>query len=142
MEKEASEFLSYWGLQSFSMLATAALLPKLRITNPLGAILMVAALGAVNATIWDGALFFNIPNTFTHHTITLLLSNGVLFWVLVKLLPGIEMDGVLTAVVAPLVFTVLSLLIHHHGKNIEWKQVSEMGFNLVKQFRDGLLAGR
>lgn len=120
---------------------TALLLPGLRITNPLGALAAVVALAFVNSHVWDAALFFSVPNTLSSHALLLVLSNGAIFWLIVKILPGIESDGILTALVAPILFTVLSLAIHTYGKNIDWVGVGERGLNYVSdlrdQFRDG-----
>ena len=103
-----SEYYSYWIMQTLAMLLTAALIPRLRITSIFGAIGIVACLGFVNSTVWDAALFFSVPSSFTMQAITLLLSNGVLFWILVKVLPGIEVRGVAAALV--LLLTVGNLI--------------------------------
>jgi putative membrane protein len=113
----------YWGLQTLAMIATAILLPKLKITSPLGALMTVVALGFVNSKLWDAALFFQIPDKITSQVFMLFLANGVIFWVLVKLLPGIEIQGILTAFIAPIIFTVCSLLIDHYGQQVDWKEV-------------------
>ena len=47
-----------------------------------------------------------------------MLINGVLFWVLVKVLPGIEIQGILPAVLAPVTYTVLTVLIQTYGSHI------------------------
>ena len=109
------ELANTWVLQTAAMGLTAALLPKLRITGPLGALLTVAALALMNATVWDAGLFASLPGSFSTQTLGLLLANGVLFWVLVKLLPGIEVDGFLPALAAPVIYTGLSVLISQYG---------------------------
>jgi hypothetical protein len=50
----------------------------------------------------------------------LFLANGVLFWILVKILPGIEVQGVLPALAAPVVFTLTSLFIDHYLADVDW----------------------
>lgn len=120
-----ASIIAPWLIQTVAMLLTAALLPKLRVTSIFGAILAVAALGFINTKIWDAALFFQIPDGFTSHAVALLLANGVLFWVVVKILPGIEIDGLLPALVAPIVFTVFSLVLTRYGKDIDWEKVAD-----------------
>ena len=105
---------SYWLMQTIAMLATAMFVPGLKLTNPLGALLMVVALAFVNTHIWDAALFFELPDSFTSRTLTLLFANGVVFWVLVKLLPWIEINGILAAFIAPIVFTAFNIGVRHH----------------------------
>ena len=115
--------LTYWFLQTVAMMVTALLLPKLRITSPFGALATVIALAFVNSKLWDAALFFSVPDSFSTKTIMLLATNGCIFWVLVKLLPGIEIEGFLPALAAPVVFTVCSLVIDQYGSQVDWVRV-------------------
>jgi putative membrane protein len=112
--------LNYWVLQTVAMMLTALFIPGLRITGFFGATLTVVALAFVNATIWDAASFLSIPTGLTAQVAVLLVANGVIFWVLVKLLPGIEIHGVLAALAAPVVFAGVSLLISENGRDVDW----------------------
>lgn len=122
------------------MLLTALLIPGLRITGVSGAFGIVAALAFVNASVWDAALFFQLPNHLSSHALLLLLANGVLFWLLVKLLPGIEIEGILAAIISPLVFTVLSMLITYYGRDIDWMAVFSQVRELIEGARDYFLS--
>ena len=113
----------FWALQTFAMMLTAFALPGLKVKGPIGAFLAVAALAYINATYWDWALFFKLPDSLTVKALLLVVANGVLFWVLVKLLPGIEVEGVLPALVAPLVFALLSVLVPTLYGKIDWPKV-------------------
>ena len=124
MAEEASfQTLNYWILQTIAMGLTIFLIPKLRVSSIFGPVFAVVGLALVNAVIWDAALFFSIPDHFSSQVALLLLTNGIIFWVLVKLLPGIEVQGFLPALVAPLVFTVCSVLVSQYGKDIDWQKV-------------------
>ena len=136
------EYLSFWLLQTLAMLCTAALIPRLTITSLFGAFGTVACLAAVNATVWDAALFMSVPDSFTLHTLTLLLSNGLLFWLLVKILPGIEIQGVLVAIAAPVVFTVLSLHFHSYGSFVDWGGLFTDGLDSIQRLRATLRGAR
>jgi putative membrane protein len=125
-------------MQSIAMALTALLIPKLRITGIFGALGTVVCLGLINATVWDAALFFNVPNSFTSQAVMLFLANGILFWVLVKILPGIEVDGVLPALIAPVVFTFCSLIVNEFGKDIDWAVVFDQVVKFVTGTRDAL----
>lgn len=127
---------NFWILQSITMGLTALLLPNLRITNPLGAVGIVIALAFVNAHLWDAALFFSVPDQVTLEALTLILMNGLIFWVLVKILPGIEVKGVLPALVAPVVFTVLGVIINNYGRQIDWIDLGKKGVAQMQQLRD------
>jgi uncharacterized membrane protein YvlD (DUF360 family) len=132
--------INYWALQTLAMMVTAALIPRMRITSLFGALGIVLALALVNATVWDTALFFSVPSSFSRHALTLLAANGLLFWVLVKALPGIEIDGFAPAFVAPVVFTALSLLISAYGRDVDVMELGKQAIDMVGTFRDRLAA--
>lgn len=126
--------------QSVAMALTALFLPRLRITSIFGPILAVLALATINTWFWDSQLFGEIPNAPTVRTGLLLLVNGLIFWVLVKALPGIEVDGFLPALAAPLVFTLTTILITPYLAEVDWAQLFEQlmqaGQELKRMVRD------
>jgi len=130
-----AEALNYWVLQTLAMSVTALLIPRLRITGIFGAFKIVAALAFLNATLWDAALFFSIPDAVTTQAALLLVVNGLIFWILVKVLDGIEVDGFLPAVLAPVVFTGLSLLIDQYGAMVDWGKVYETALSTIDKLR-------
>lgn len=115
--------ISYWIMQTVAMLLTALLIPRLRIHGPLPALLTVVCLAFFNSHFWDAALFFNLPTGLSQTTLVLFALNGVFFWILVKLLPGIEVKGFLPALIAPIVFTLCSLGIDRYGSQVDWPAV-------------------
>jgi len=135
--------LEYWIFHTVAMLLTALIIPRLRITSIFGAVLTVFALVVVNSTVWNAALFFELPNSMTTRTVLLLLSNGVIFWLLVKILPGIEVDGFLPAVAAPIIFTLLTVAIDSRGPGPALAGgiafVSETAATLTSKFQGGSL---
>jgi len=130
--------INYWGLQTVAMMLTALVIPRMKITSIFGALGIVLALGLVNATVWDTALFFSVPSSFSRHALTLLAANGLLFWVLVKILPGIEIDGFAPALVAPVVFTALSLAISAYGRDLDLLELGRQGAEMLGAVRDRL----
>lgn len=132
--------INYWVLQTLAMLLTAFLIPNLTITNPLGALLTVVALAFINSSIWDAALFLQVPDSITMHTAMLFLSNGLIFWILVKLLPGIECKGFLPALIAPVVFTLCSLVISKYLQHIDWIELAKSAGNQIMIWKDQLQA--
>lgn len=115
-------------LQSLLIALAAMLLPRLKVTSLFGPILTAIAISWFNEIYWDSSLFFNLPDSFTPKTLLLLLSNALIFWVLVKILPGIEISGFLSALLAPVIITLCSYLIRHYVGDIDWLAV----FNFVK----------
>lgn len=130
--------INYWGLQTVAMMLTALVIPRMKITSIFGALGIVLALGLVNATVWDTALFFSVPSSFSRHALTLLAANGLLFWVLVKMLPGIEIEGFAPALVAPVVFTALSLAISAYGRDLDLVELGRQGAEMLGVVRDRL----
>jgi len=130
--------INYWALQTIAMMLTAAVIPRMRITSIFGALGIVLALALANATIWDTALFFSVPQSFSRHALTLLAANGIFFWVLVKLLPGIEVDGFAPAFVAPVVFTAVSLAISAYGRDVDVLELGRKGAEMIGVLRDQL----
>lgn len=139
------EFLSHinlqiWILQVIAMLITAILLPGLTVSGPLGALIGVVGLAFVNAHLWDAALFFSLPDSASLHAILLLLANGIIFWIVVKILPGIDVTGILPTFIAPVLFTVISVLLTTYAKDIDWGKVLSKGISYVETAREELKA--
>ncbi|MCB0317341.1 MAG: phage holin family protein [Bdellovibrionales bacterium] len=128
--------LDYWVLQTIAMAITALLIPKLRITSVFGAFITVVAIAFMNSKIWDAALFFNIPNSISSQALSLFLTNGILFWILVKILPGIEVSGFLPALVAPVVFTICSLLISALLPHVDWMAVLQYIIDILQKLKE------
>ena len=127
--------LSYWIMQTVAMLLTALLIPRFRVSGPLAALLTVVTLAFFNAHFWDATLFFNLPLQPTQSTLLLLLLNGVFFWILVKLLPGIEVKGFLPALIAPVVFTLCSLGINEYGTKVDWVGVYQRSAAAIAEIK-------
>ncbi len=127
---------SYWAMQTVAMLLTALFIPRLRIHGPIPALVTVICLAFFNAHFWDAALFFNLPTEPTKSTVVLFFLNGLFFWILVKLLPGIEVKGFLPALIAPVVFTISNLLIMNYGSQINWVKVYQTTSTTIAQLKD------
>ena len=127
--------LTYWFLQTVAMMVTALLIPKLKVTGPFGALTTVVALAFINSKVWDAALFFHIPDTLTVQALTLFLTNGIIFWILIKILPGIEVEGVAPALIAPVVFTITSWVISEYGSQVNWAAVLEFVIQMLESLK-------
>ncbi len=128
--------LNFWILQSFAMGLTVLFIPKLKLTSIFGATFMVIALALVNSHLWDAALFFSVPNSLSVQTGLLVISNGIIFWILVKLLPGIEVKGVLPAIAAPLIFTLTSVVLSRYLADIDFIELGKEGLAQIEGYRD------
>jgi uncharacterized membrane protein YvlD (DUF360 family) len=134
--------LRHWLLQTVAMMLTALVIPRLRITSIFGAFGIVIALAFVNATLWNAALFFSVPATPTSATVVLVLANGAIFWFLCKLLPGIEIQGILPAIAAPIVFTFASILVAQYADDVDLGAVGAAAAEQIGRLRAWLEGAR
>lgn len=134
--------LKFWAIQTGAMLLTCFFLPRLRVSGPLAAFFTVVVLAFINTYYWDAALFLQIPSALEKSTVVLLLINGALFWGVVKLLPGIEIEGVMPALVAPILFSLISSAIALWGTPTNIKAAVEGAQQLLKNVEGGLTPGK
>jgi putative membrane protein len=136
MEIIAGLKIDIWITQCIAMLITAILLPGFTVSGPLSALIAVVSLAFVNTQLWDAALFFSVPNSLTVHALTLIVANGALFWILVKILPGIDTRGIIAPLVAPIIFTVISMYLHENAKDIDWNKVWHKTKDVVVEVKE------
>lgn len=128
-----SPSLTHWLMQIVAMALTVFLLPGVQITKPSGLVLTVGAISAVNTLLWSDALFSALPDSLTQRAVLLVLTNGAIFWVLAKLLPGIEIHSVTAALFAPIVFSVLNVATHHYAPMVDWPAVAATTWEYLQQ---------
>ncbi len=146
MEDLLTEFslratLNHALLQFIAMGVTIFLIPRLSVTNFSGAFVILGALAVVNSTIWDVGLFMGVPNDLTSQTIQIVLVNGAIFWILVKMLPGIETEGLMPAFVAPLVFAIVSASLRAYAHDVDWIGIIGSGIEELMNYRDNVKVG-
>ena len=124
--------------QIIAMCITILLIPRLWITSIFGAVFILIGISVANAFLWDAALFFSIPQNLSTAAIQLFISNGVLFWILVKFLPGIETEGILPAVVAPVVFSIISSVLHQYAGAVDWISVGSSVVDYVVSYKNDM----
>ncbi len=127
--------IMHWVTQTVAMALTALLLPNLRVTSIFGPIMAVGALSLVNTTLWSTNLFSQLPVSASTQALTLLAINGAIFWLIVKLLPGIESKGVLPVIAAPIVFTVCTMVIPEVTARVNWNAVRSEASRLYSETR-------
>ena len=106
-----------------AMFLTVLIVPGLKISNFTGAFLAVLGIAFVNSMLWDAALFFFLPKYLSLNSLLLLLTNGAIFWLVVKLAPGIDIKGIAPAIFAPIVFTVCNFFTRKYAADVDWAKV-------------------
>lgn len=129
---------TYWGLQTLAMMLTALFIPRLRVTSIIGPVGAVLALALVNSHYWDAALFLRIPTDFFIPSLILIAVNGFIFWIIVKILPGIEVDGIFPALLAPIVFSACSVFLNNYAGKINWRDLASHTGTLMHTIRDSV----
>ncbi len=114
------------------------MIPGLKITNITGPILAVVTLALINSTIWSTALFLNVPDHFSIEIFTLLFSNAILFWLVVKLLPGIEIEGILPAFIAPVLYSILSIVVSRYAPMVPWAEIAHRILGFIGALKEDL----
>jgi len=131
--------------QVFAIAITALLLPKLKISSLFGAIWLVLAISLVNTFVWNSDLFNFIPTNsavlsgFGTKYLVLILTNGLIFFALVKLLPGVDLEGFLTAFIAPILFSIFTVLIQKYGHLVDWLGLFNITFDFITSLKNSLL---
>ena len=123
--------LSHWITQCLSMSLVALFIPNLRVTSIFGPVFAVVGLSLVNTYLWSSELFSVLPSSVSAQTATILLINGAIFWLVVKVMPGIETKGIIPSLVAPIVFTACSLVLPKVTDSIDWVAVWQKGEQLL-----------
>ena len=128
--------INLWIVQTIALILTALVVPGFSISGPLSAFLAVITLSIVNTQIWDTALFFSVPDSLTMHALTLIFANGVVFWILVKILPGIDTKGFIAPFLAPILFSISSFYLYHHAKDLDWGKIFSTAKESVSEVKE------
>jgi uncharacterized membrane protein YvlD (DUF360 family) len=126
-------------LQVIAMCLTALILPGFRVTSLLGPVAAVVALGFINMLYWDSALFHMIPDTFSIRVLSLLGINAVIFFVVIKILPGIEIDQVFSAIAAPVLFSALTILLKRYAPELTFAEMALLAGDALMNLRNYFL---
>lgn len=128
--------------QVVALALTALLLPGLKINSLFSLVGLVIIIYLTNAYLWDAALFFSIPNSLSLRALYTLICNGLLFFVLVRILPGVECRGIFTAIITPVLFTILTVTLSHYGEEVNWQNVGMFILNIVDTLKGYLLGDK
>ncbi len=100
--------LIVWLLNAVALMAVAYLLPTIHVTNFLSALIAAFALGFVNTLIRPVLTLLTLPISVLTLGFFYLVLNGLLFWMVGKLLNGFSVDGFWAAVFGGLLYGLIS----------------------------------
>ena len=90
----------------------------------------------VNAFLWDTSLFFHIPKDLSTHAALIVFWNALIFWFLVKIIPGVEIRGIVAPLLGPILITITTLLAGKYATQIDWGKLANGVVNEVQEQRD------
>jgi putative membrane protein len=100
--------LIVWLLNAVALMAVAYLMPSITVTNFVAALIAALALGFVNTIIRPILAILTLPISILTLGFFYLLLNGLLFWMVGKVLNGFEVGGFWSAVLGGLLYGLIS----------------------------------
>ena len=97
-ENTMTRLLIVWILNAVALMAVAYLMPSIKVTSFVSALLAAFALGLVNTLIRPVLTFLTLPISVLTLGFFYLVLNGLLFWMVGKVLEGFTVDGFWAAV--------------------------------------------
>lgn len=101
-----------WLVNAAALYATARLLAGVRVETPEALIGGALAIGLINATIRPILRLVTFPITVLTLGLFYFLLNGLMFYLAASLIPGFELDGLVTAVGGALVMSIVATVLH------------------------------
>ncbi len=102
-------FLAHLVVTAALLLVVAYLVPGMKVTGALAALLGAFVLGIVNAVVWPIAVVLTLPLTIVTFGLFLLVLNAAMLKLTAALVPGFQVRGFLPAVLGSVLLTVLNL---------------------------------
>lgn len=99
-----------WILNAVALMAVAYLMPSITVTSFPSALLAAFALGLVNTLIRPLLTLLTLPISVLTLGFFYLVLNGLLFWMVGRLLQGFSVDGFWAAVFGGLLYGLISWL--------------------------------
>jgi putative membrane protein len=97
-----------WAINAGVLLLLPYLIPAVQITTFGAALLVALVLGLLNAIVRPVLVLLTLPITLLTLGLFLFVINGLMFWLAANMLPGFEVGGFWWAVLAALVYSVIS----------------------------------
>lgn len=99
-----------WLINTVAIFALPHLLDSVEVDSFTTALFAALVLGLVNTLIRPILVLLTLPVTFLTLGLFIFVINGLMFWAVADLVPGFRVAGFVSAVVAALVYSVISWL--------------------------------
>ena len=104
--------IRHWLVNAAALYATARLLSGVRVESPEALIGGALVIGLINATIRPILRLVTFPITVLTLGLFYFVLNGLMFYFAALLIPGFELNGLVTAVAGALVMSVVATGLH------------------------------
>ena len=100
--------LVVWLINTVALVGVAYLMPSISVRSPGAALLAALLLGLVNSVVRPLLVLLTLPVTVLTLGLFIFVINGLLFWAVSALVPGFDVAGFWSAVLAAIVFSLIS----------------------------------
>ncbi|HEY9104880.1 phage holin family protein [Chitinimonas sp.] len=102
--------LAVWLINAVSLLLLTHLMPSVHVASFTNALVIALVLGLVNVLLRPVLLLLTLPvNILTLGLFTFVI-NGICFWLVAEVVKGFSVPGIGTAILAALIYSVISWL--------------------------------
>lgn len=102
------KWLLGWAVNAGVLLLLPYVVPAVQVRHFGTALLVALVLGLVNAIVRPVLVLLTLPITILTLGLFLFVVNGLMFWLVARLLPGFEVTGFWWAVLAAFLYSVIS----------------------------------
>lgn len=103
--------LIVWIVNTVALLGVAYLMPSVRVESFTAALIAAAVLGLANAIVRPILVLLTLPVTILTLGLFIFVINGLIFLGVANLLQGFEVAGLWPAILAAIVFSLISWLL-------------------------------
>lgn len=107
-----TQLMLRWVLNSFALFFVMKLIPGIRIDRFSSLMFSTLVIGLLNAFLRPLLVLLTLPVTVATLGLFTLVINGLIFYLAAHLVPGFQVAGFGTALVAALLFSVISFLLN------------------------------
>lgn len=100
--------LATWLINALALLALPYLIPSIAIADFTTALIVAVLLGFVNAVIRPILLVLTLPATVVSLGLFIFVINGLMFWLVARLVDGFHVAGFWSAVFGAILYSVIS----------------------------------
>ncbi len=101
-------FLIVWLINTVALLVLPYLMTSIQISGFWTALIAALVLGLINALIQPAFVLLTLPVTLISMGLFILVINGLLFWLVSKMVDGFHVNGFLSAVGGALLYSMIS----------------------------------